>query len=112
MLIVKSFPYCESMKDSTGPGLRLLPVEDDRLDVLIFRRQTLSYLPGVSLEVAGSIRELRELVPAFKPDVILLDLGLPDSNGLDDLPELIREFSGIPFVILSGMTERDAIEGS
>lgn len=36
----------------------------------------------------------------FKPDLILLDLGMPDIDGIDVLKR-IREFAGIPIIVLS-----------
>ena len=41
-----------------------------------------------------------ELVKAESPDIIVLDLGLPDIDGLDVL-EQIRFFSDVPVIILS-----------
>ena len=41
-----------------------------------------------------------ELVESAKPDVVVLDLGLPDISGYDVLKE-IRAFSDVPLVILT-----------
>ncbi len=41
-----------------------------------------------------------ELVRAESPDIVVLDLGLPDMDGLDVLSQ-IRLFSDVPVVILS-----------
>lgn len=52
-----------------------------------------------------------ELVENEKPDVVILDLGLPDINGYDVLKQ-IRMFSDIPILILTARTEEsDIVKG-
>lgn len=54
---------------------------------------------------AGAIAALAE-----KPDLIILDLGLPDRSGLDVIAE-IRRFSPVPIVVLSARDdERSKVE--
>lgn len=50
---------------------------------------------------AESAAEGLELVLSRRPDLILLDLGLPDSDGLA-LMKTIRSWSKIPIIVLSG----------
>jgi DNA-binding NarL/FixJ family response regulator len=63
---------------------------------------------GSDIEVvgeAGSAAEAVEMVQRVRPDVLLLDLGLPDKSGFDLLNEL-RESDTAPLVIvLTGHTE-------
>lgn len=76
----------------------VLHVDDDR-DILEVTRQALG-----SVEVVGaeSLAEARAELAARRPDLVILDLGLPDGNGLDLLPELTDEDGGtIPVVIYS-----------
>ena len=40
-------------------------------------------------------------------DVILLDLSLPDSKGLDTLDKVINRFPQIPIVILTGLDDEE-----
>lgn len=52
-----------------------------------------------------------ELVESEQPDIVILDLGLPDTNGFDVLRE-IRKFSDIPIVIVTVRAEEaDIIKG-
>ncbi len=51
------------------------------------------------------------LVEKESPDVVILDLGLPDIDGMEVLHE-IRQFSDVPVVILTGRTgDTDIIKG-
>ena len=40
------------------------------------------------------------MIPSYVPDVILLDLGLPDIDGLDNIKD-IRKWSNIPIIVVS-----------
>ncbi len=52
-----------------------------------------------------------ELVEKEKPDIVLLDIGLPDKNGFDVLRE-IRAFSEVPVIILTvNQEEIDIVKG-
>ena len=42
----------------------------------------------------------------FEPDIVLLDLGLPDFDGLDVVAK-IREWSGVPIVVISARDQED-----
>ncbi len=59
-------------------------------------------------EAAGGQEGLQEVVYR-KPDIVLLDLGLPDMNGIDVLKRL-REWSQVPVVVLTVREdERDKV---
>lgn len=47
-----------------------------------------------------------ELIEKEKPDLVILDLGLPDMDGLDVLRE-IRRFSDVPIIVLT-VRDRDS----
>jgi two-component system KDP operon response regulator KdpE len=49
---------------------------------------------------AASGKELVDVVAGIKPDVIVLDLGLPDADGVD-LIRSLREWCRIPILVLS-----------
>ena len=67
--------------------------------------------PGVEVISASTGGRGVELAKAASPDFIILDLGLPDRDGLDILPE-IRSFSSAPLIILTVRDdESDKVRG-
>jgi two-component system KDP operon response regulator KdpE len=58
------------------------------------------------VETAGDGRSALAIVAERMPDVILLDLGLPDLDGIAVLRQL-RSFSTVPVVVLSARQESD-----
>ena len=74
-------------------------VIDDEPPIRRFLRTTLAasgYRVVEAEDAAGALR----LLAVEKPDVIILDLGLPDRSGLELIGE-IREASTVPIVVLS-----------
>jgi DNA-binding NarL/FixJ family response regulator len=55
---------------------------------------------------AGSAAECFEIVRRLRPDALLLDLTLPDMDGLDAIPRLREIAPGLSIVIFSGMDPR------
>lgn len=52
-------------------------------------------------------KEALVLIPSHCPDVVLLDLGLPDMDGLEVLSE-VRKWSGIPIIVVSARDQEGA----
>ncbi len=93
--------------NATGP--RLLLVEDEPPT----RKSLASYLRrrDYRVEEAGSAAEAMAAWDAGRPDAILLDLGLPDLDGVDVIRRIRRE-AGTPIIVLSARgEERDRISG-
>ena len=88
---------------------RLLVV-DDEIRILNFLRSNLRAL-GYEVVTASNGLEALEQFHASHPDLILLDILMPEMNGLDVLKE-IRGFSMVPVIFLSAKgNERDKIAG-
>lgn len=64
---------------------------------------------GYTIIEAGNAKAAIELVKADRPDVILLDLGLPDIPGHDLLGKWRSELMDLPIVILSSRTDETGI---
>jgi len=82
----------------------VLVIEDER-PLRGFLRTTL-LAHGYQVEEAPTAAEGRVLAVDSAPDVILLDLGLPDGDGLDLAREL-REWSRIPIIVVSARGEEE-----
>jgi len=81
----------------------ILYVEDDPGSVLLLKAGLRFYAPGEWL-VAGATT-LAEAVEAPRPDVVLCDLGLPDSDGIDTLVALQQAHADVPVVVLTAATD-------
>ncbi|GMV48318.1 MAG: hypothetical protein AMXMBFR66_37160 [Pseudomonadota bacterium] len=69
--------------------MRVLYVDDDRVQAVLFA-EACRALGDVEIECAACGAEALELLAEFRPDLLVLDLHLPDTNGAQLLPELRR----------------------
>ncbi|HSM21941.1 MAG TPA: response regulator [Rubrivivax sp.] len=67
--------------------MRLLYVDDDRINALLFR-ETCRLAPALEVQTAGSGAEALEVAPRWQPQVLVIDLHLPDTDGCALLPRL------------------------
>jgi two-component system KDP operon response regulator KdpE len=79
---------------------RVLVVEDEpRVGAML--RDVLVEL-GYTVTVASQGAEALQLVPVFEPDVVLLDLLMPEMSGVEVLAHLRRDYPTLRVVIMSG----------
>lgn len=83
---------------ASGSDIGILIVEDEP-PIRRFLRNTLGVQNYRVVEAADGREGLSQLAAA-RPDLILLDLGLPDMDGLDFIRE-VRRGSPVPIVVLS-----------
>ena len=81
----------------TNPA-RILVIEDE-LEIRRFLRVSLGG-QGYDLAEAGTAKDGVREAAAQPPDAIILDLGLPDADGLEVVRQ-VREWSQAPIIILS-----------
>jgi len=67
--------------------MRVLYVDDDRINTLLFE-ETCRFAGGLEVASAGTGAEALELARDFRPDVLVVDLHLPDTTGYALLPTL------------------------
>ena len=89
-------------------GPLVLIVEDEKL----IRRFVRSSLEEETCRVVEAGTSAQGLIESgkLKPDLVILDLGLPDGNGIDFIRTL-RGWSDVPILVLSARThEKDKIQ--
>jgi DNA-binding NarL/FixJ family response regulator len=94
---------CSGRMSPMNKPIRVLLIEDDPNYVALVQQ----WLSGGTesafvLDWASSLRSgLSHLQPGHV-DVILLDLGLPDSGGLETFSKIKQQAGGVPLIVLSG----------
>jgi two-component system response regulator VicR len=91
--------------------LKILVIEDDQQIVEAISLAFQIRWPEATLVSTNQGERGIDLVESEKPDIVILDLGLPDINGYDVLKQ-IRLFSDIPILILTARSEEsDIVKG-
>jgi two-component system KDP operon response regulator KdpE len=87
----------------------LVLVIEDEVPIRKFLRATLT-AHGYRINEAGTARDGVMQAGMQPPDLIILDLGLPDADGLD-VTNQIREWSKVPIIVLSARgQEQDKVD--
>lgn len=92
---------------------QVLYIEDDRINIVlmeeVFRR-----LPGWQLECAEDGEQALALLQELQPDLVLIDMNLPDMSGLELLSRLRADarLQQLRCVALSADDQRDQVEAA
>ena len=94
------------MNKSEQPQIRLVIVDDH----ILFREGLMAIIRSApDFEVvgqAGNVREAVEIVRSLKPEMVLMDFGLPDGTGADATQAILKEYRECKIVFLT-MSEDD-----
>jgi len=94
------------MNRSEKPPIRLVVVDDH----ILFREGLIAIVrsePDVEvIGQAGSVREAVELVKNTRPDIVLMDFGLPDGTGPEASREILKDYPECKIIFLT-MSEED-----
>jgi signal transduction histidine kinase len=90
----------------TEKSVSILLVEDNPGDRRLIR-EMLAEAGGVkfNLECAERLQAALEYLGGKKVEAVLLDLGLPDSQGLETLRKIYSQAPGVPIVVLTGLND-------
>lgn len=91
--------------ENTEKNLPRVLVVDDEKAIQRFLKNALSSAE-FSVHIVGNGKEALTAAMAIRPDLIILDLGLPDMDGVEVLRRL-REWTKVPVIILSVRDRED-----
>ncbi|MDQ3207169.1 MAG: ATP-binding protein [Gemmatimonadota bacterium] len=92
---------------SAAPGpIKLLLVEDNPGDVRLIQELLETGAVPFSLEVATSLATALQRLPSGGIDVLLLDLGLPDSRGLSTFTSIHARMPALPIIVFTGFGDQ------
>jgi len=95
----------------TAPNLYSVLIVEDNQD-LVMGLQDLLHHDGYAVTAVGTVAAALKLVRAHRFNAILLDLGLPDGDGLEVLKESQRLDPSLPVVIVTAHISSDRTVGS
>ena len=89
---------------------RILAVDDD-VSICEFYQLTLDMM-GFDVAIAASARAAKEAIALRRPDLILMDIMMPDQDGISLTRELRndRKTSDIPIVMVSGLADAGTLQ--
>jgi len=89
------------------PPLRLLIIEDDKEDAYLIREMLADVRREVQVFQAERLAAALEQLAHESVSLVLLDLGLPDSQGIDTLRTMVARMPSLPVIVLTGLRDRD-----
>ena len=96
------------MSGQTGSPIRVMVVDDSAV-ARGFLRRWIEVEPGI--EIVAALRTGREALDHFEradPDVVVLDIEMPDMDGIAALPLLLAKKPGLAVIMASTLTRRNA----
>ena len=85
-------------------GIHLLLVEDNPGDARLVR-ELLRGANGISIDAVDRLSAAKARLSGPGIDIVLLDLGLPDSQGLETLARVRTHLPALPVIVLTGLDD-------
>lgn len=89
---------------------RKILIVDDEAELTELLQRYLR-LEGFATRACGTAQEISICVEHFFPDVVLLDIGLPDASGLDLIGDIVRHFNAGIIMLTARGEPLDRIRG-
>lgn len=90
---------------------KILYVEDEE-DIQMIAQVALEDIGGYTVQICSTGKEAINKAPDFNPDLILLDVMMPDMDGITTLQELrkIGEFSNTPAMFMTAKIQPHEVQ--
>jgi len=92
-------------------SVKVLMVEDHKL-MRVGLKSLFEEFPEISIIAeAQSGKEAIEKIRQYRPDVVLMDIGLPDMTGIEATKKILEQFEGIKVIMLtSHISEQEVLD--
>ena len=90
---------------SKSPATRVLVVDDHVVFAQLVERAMRQETDLTCIGTASSLAEARRLCTMLRPDVVLMDVRLPDGDGVDAASEVVVENPDVRVVVLSAFID-------
>jgi len=87
--------------------MKILIAEDDPLMMTVIKQQLLN--EGYSLSLNADGREALEALESFQPDLIVTDILMPFTSGLDLITVVRSSGNKVPILVLSAMDQEATV---
>jgi len=92
--------------------LQRILLADDEPDILEIARIALETVGGFEVSVCTSGETLLDRLSEFEPDLVIVDVLMPDMTGPEVFEEIRRpEFDELPVVYLTGVIQEEELNG-
>jgi serine phosphatase RsbU (regulator of sigma subunit) len=90
---------------ATKRPISLLLIEDDQGDAILVEELISEAGADISVEWAASMAIAQDKLGVRRPDCVLLDLNLPDANGISAVDRVAKIDATLPIVVLTGLND-------
>ncbi|WP_082135610.1 PP2C family protein-serine/threonine phosphatase [Mycobacterium sp. EPa45] len=90
---------------ATKRPISLLLIEDDQGDAFLVEELISEAGADISVEWAASMAIAQDKLAVRRPDCVLLDLNLPDANGISAVDRVAKIDATLPIVVLTGLND-------
>ncbi|MCG5433280.1 fused response regulator/phosphatase [Mycobacterium sp. MYCO198283] len=98
-------PAVEVSRNFGREPLALLLVEDDRGDALLVEELIADAAADIRVLWVSTLTDAERQLTTARPDCVLLDMNLPDANGIEALNRVAQCDPTIPIIVLTGHSD-------